>query len=99
MTNCCGMRPAHRFLVLALLCAAALLGGIASVHVHDSGTPGLYNAECPSCEFGRHTVGLALPSADAVSLDLTPVLLGAAGDEQATRDLSATATPRAPPRS
>ena len=83
--------------LVVLLVGAALLGGAALAHVHNGGTPGLYNAQCPSCELARHTVSLPLSSGDAAPLDLAPLVLPVASDALATKDLPSTASPRAPP--
>jgi hypothetical protein len=99
VAQCAEMHQAHRVLVPVLLCVAVLLGGLPSTHVHDGSTAGLYSAECPSSELARHSLGLPLSSPAAASLDLAPVALTAAVDEQVPRDLPATATPRAPPLS
>lgn len=93
MQACCRLQS----VLVVLLVSAALLSGTALAHVHNSGTPGLYNAQCPSYELARHTVSLPLSSGDAAPLDLAPVVLPVATDALATQDLPSTASPRAPP--
>ncbi len=93
------MQARRRFqcVLVVLLVSAALLSGTALAHIHNSGTPGLYNAQCPSYELARQTVSLPLSSGDAAPLDLAPVAPPVASDALATQDLPSTASPRAPP--
>lgn len=90
------MRALDRALAIALVLGVLVLGAIPFVHAHDTGSPGVSDADCPLVELGGQTAALSPSPPIAAGFDLhtsiTPL-----PDHPGPGLSAAPASPRAPP--